>query len=103
MRSEPSRCAKAVWGASGFGEKSGKEGPMSEYRLKAMRVWVPAALFAESRGGVAPSGAPFLPTFLARQKSRSPPRRGGETAFDFDSDFDFKQLQLHPKPKTQNQ
>ena len=55
---------------------------MSEYRLKAMRVWVPAALFVKSRGGVAPSGAPSLPTFLARQESRSPPRRGGETAVD---------------------
>ncbi|WP_459572563.1 hypothetical protein, partial [Cupriavidus sp. 8B] len=51
---------------------------------KAMRVWVPAALFVESRGGVAPSGAPFLPTFLARQESRSPPRRGGETAVAFE-------------------
>jgi len=55
---------------------------MFEYRLKAMRVWVPAALFMKSRGVVAPSGAPFLPTFLARQKSRSPPRRGGETAVE---------------------
>ncbi|MGT2491566.1 bifunctional hydroxymethylpyrimidine kinase/phosphomethylpyrimidine kinase [Cupriavidus basilensis] len=31
---------QAVWGASGSDEKSGKEGPMFEYRLKAMRVWV---------------------------------------------------------------
>ncbi|AJG18076.1 hypothetical protein RR42_m0664 [Cupriavidus basilensis] len=35
-------------------------------------------------------GAPFLPTFLARQKSRSPPRRGGETAVE----VEVKQLQL---------
>ena len=44
----------------------------------------PRPLFSPAdEEGVAPSGAPFLPTFLARQKSRSPPRRGGETAFDF--------------------
>ncbi|MHA7678772.1 hypothetical protein [Cupriavidus sp. PET2-C1] len=81
---------------------------MSEYRLKAMRVWVPAALFVKSRGVVAPSGAPFLPTFLARQKSRSPPRRGGETAveFEFEVEVEFavKPLNLNlilqlPQPR----
>ncbi|WP_144409981.1 hypothetical protein [Cupriavidus basilensis] len=68
---------------------------MSEYRLKAMRVWVPAALFAEARGVVAPSGAPFLPTFLARQKSRSPRRRRGETAVEVEVE-----VALDPKQST---
>ena len=74
---------------------------MFEYRLKAMRVWVPAALFMKSRGGVAPSGAPFLPTFLARQKSRSPPRRGGETAVEVA--VKPLNLKLILKPKSQIQ
>ena len=68
MRSEPWRSSEAVWGASGFGEKSGKEGPMSEYRLKAMRVWVPAALFVEARGGSRPIRRAFFAYFFGKTK-----------------------------------
>ncbi|MGT2430060.1 DUF6817 domain-containing protein [Cupriavidus basilensis] len=74
-RQTPSRDAKravkvyqAVWGASSAGKKSGKEGAMFEYRLKAMRVWPPAALFVCRRGGVAPSGALFCLLFWQDKK-----------------------------------
>src|SRR5438445_8510605 len=57
MRSEPGAFHLPLWGASSSGEKSGIEEAMFEYRLKAMRVWPPAALFARRRGVVAPSGS----------------------------------------------
>ena len=41
---------------------------MSEYRLKAMRVWVPAALFAEARGGSRPIRRAFFAYFFGKTK-----------------------------------
>ena len=64
-------------------KRAEKRGPCLSIALRRCEFG-PRPLFSPAdEEGVAPSGAPFLPTFLARQKSRSPPRRGGETAFDF--------------------
>ncbi len=41
---------------------------MSEYRIKAMRVWVPAALFVKSRGGSRPIRRAFFAYFFGKTK-----------------------------------
>ncbi|MGO4814855.1 hypothetical protein AB4156_35670, partial [Cupriavidus sp. 2MCAB6] len=59
---------QAVWGASSAGKKSGKEGAMFEYRLKAMRVWPPAALFVCRRGVFRPIRRAFFAYFLGKTR-----------------------------------
>ena len=66
-----------------FTKRAEKRDPCLSIALRRCEFGSRPLFLSADEEGVAPSGAPSLPTFLARQESRSPPRRGGETAFDF--------------------